>query len=74
MEKIMTARDELEALATECLQKNNMDLKRVMKELVEIVSKRPDLLEVMAKRFLDHVLLVQPRSIVREQSTRLVAQ
>jgi hypothetical protein len=56
----MTARDELEALATECLEKNNMNLDRAMEELAEIGSKRPDLLEVMAKRFLDHVLLVNP--------------
>jgi hypothetical protein len=56
----MTAKDELEALTTECLQKNNMDLKRAMEEITEIVSKRPDFVHALAERFLDHVLLVNP--------------
>jgi hypothetical protein len=56
----MTAKDELEALTTECLQKNNMDLERAMEEITEIVSKRPDFVHVLAERFLDHVLLVNP--------------
>jgi hypothetical protein len=55
----MTAKDELKALAAECLEKNNMNAYRAMEEFKEIVSKRPDLLEVVERQF-DHVLLVNP--------------
>ena len=55
----MTAKDELKALTAECLVKNNMDTYRAMEEFKEIVSKRPDLLEVVERQF-DHVLLVNP--------------
>jgi hypothetical protein len=54
-----TAKDELRALVVECLVKNNMDTYRAMEEFKEIVSKRPDLLEVVEQQF-DHVLLVNP--------------
>jgi hypothetical protein len=54
-----TAKDELKALVAECLVKNNMDTYRAMEEFKEIVSKRPDLLEVVEQQF-DHVLLVNP--------------
>ena len=54
-----TANDELRALVVRCLVKNNMDPYRAMEEFKEIVSKRPDLLEVAKQQF-DHVLLVNP--------------
>jgi hypothetical protein len=54
-----TAKDELKALVAECLVKNNMDTYRAMEEFKKIVSKRPDLLEVVERQF-DHVLLVNP--------------
>lgn len=55
----MTAKDMLTELAAECLEKNNMDAYRAMEEFKEIVSKRPDLLEVVEQQF-EHVLLVNP--------------
>jgi hypothetical protein len=54
-----TAKDELRALVSECLVKNNMDTYRAMEEFKEIVSKRPNLLDEVEKQF-DHVLLVNP--------------
>jgi hypothetical protein len=53
------AKDELRALVAECLVKNDMNTYRAMEEFKEIVSKRPDLLEVVEEQF-DHVLLVNP--------------
>jgi hypothetical protein len=53
------AKDELRALVAECLVKNNMNTYRAMEEFKQIVSKRPDLLEIVVQRF-DHVLLVNP--------------
>jgi hypothetical protein len=55
----MTAKDELKALAAECLEKNNMNAYLAMEEFKVIVSKRPDLLEVVERQF-EHVLLVNP--------------
>ena len=55
----MTTKDALKALVAECLKKNNMDTYRAMEEFKEIVSKWPDLLEVVEQQF-DHVLLVNP--------------
>jgi hypothetical protein len=54
-----SAKDELRALVAKCLVKNNMDTYRAMEEFKEIVSKRPDLLEVVEQQF-DHVLRVNP--------------
>jgi hypothetical protein len=55
--QVMTAKDELKALVAKCLEKN--DTYRAMEEFKKIVSKRPDLLEVVERQF-DHVLLVNP--------------
>jgi len=56
----MTAKDELKALAVECLEKNDKDRDRAMEEFTEIMEKRPDLLEALTEEFLGRVLLVSP--------------
>jgi len=56
----MTAKDELKALAVECLEKNDRDRDRAMEEFTEIIEQRPDLLEALTEEFLGRVLLLSP--------------
>jgi len=56
----MTAKEELKALAVECLETNDSDRDRAIEEFTEIIEKRPDLLEALTEEFLGRVLLVSP--------------